>query len=87
MAVRVSLLLDDDVAAEIQRVADRNGRSLGEALNESLRASVGPRRLDAPSTAPVKAFEVRAKALHARPGISFGDIEELLDRADGPTRR
>jgi hypothetical protein len=85
MAVRVSLSLDDDVAAEIRKVADRSGRSLDEALNESLRAAVGPRRLDAPPAA--KAFEVRAKALHARPGISFDDIEGLLERAEGLTHR
>ena len=87
MAVRVSFSLDDDVAAEIQKMADRSGRSLDEALNESLRATVGPRRLDAPSMMAVRAFDVRAKALHARPGINFDDIEGLLEQAEGLTHR
>jgi len=91
MAVRVSFSLDDDVAAEIQKMADRSGRSLDEALdealNESLRATVGPRRLDAPPMMAVRAFDVRAKALHARPGINFDDIEGLLEQAEGLTHR
>jgi hypothetical protein len=80
MAVRVTLSLDDDIAAELRKAADRSGRSLEEALNDSLRTSMGPRRLDAPP----RAFEVRAKALHARPGFNFDDIEELLEQAEGP---
>jgi hypothetical protein len=80
MAVRVTLSLDDDIAAELRKAADRSGRSLEEALNDSLRISMGPRRLDAPP----KAFEVRARALHARPGFNFDDIEELLEQAEGP---
>jgi hypothetical protein len=87
MAVRVTLSLDDDVAAEIQKMADRSGRSLDETLNDFLRISVGPRRLDAPPTAPAKAFEVRAKALNARPGFDFDDIEGLLEQAEGPAHR
>ncbi len=87
MAVRVTLSLDDDVAAEIQKMAERSGRSLDETLNERLRVSAGPRRLDSPSAVPARAFEVRAKALYARPGFDFDDIEGLLEQAEGPAHR
>jgi hypothetical protein len=83
MALRVTLALDDDIATELQREADRNGRSLEETLNDSLRASMGPRLVKRPR----RPFEVRAKALHARPGFNFDDIGELLEQAEGPTHR
>jgi hypothetical protein len=83
MAVRVTLSLDDDIAAELQQTADRSGVSLEEALQDSLRTSIGPRLV----RAPPKPFEVRAKALHARPGFNFDDIEELLEQAEGPAHR
>jgi hypothetical protein len=82
MAVRVTLSLDDDLAAEIQKIADRSGRSFEETLNASLRSSV-----PTPRTVPSKPFEVRAKALHARPGFDFDDIEGLLEQVEGPAHR
>jgi hypothetical protein len=82
MAVRVTLSLDDDLAAEIQKMADRNGCSFEETLNASLRSSV-----PTPRTVPSKPFEVRAKALHARPGFDFDDIEGLLEQVEGPAHR
>jgi hypothetical protein len=36
---------------------------------------------------PAKPFEVRAKALHARPGFDFDDIEGLLEQVEGPAHR
>jgi hypothetical protein len=83
MALRVTLSLDDDLAAELRKAADRSGVSLERAVNDSLRSSLGPRRLASPS----KAFEVRAKALHARPGFDFDDIERLLEQVEGPDHR
>jgi hypothetical protein len=83
MAVRVTITLDEDVAAEIQKAADRNGRSLEEAAADSLRALVRPRLV----STPTKPFEVRTKALHLRSGLSLDNIEELLEYAEGPAHR
>jgi hypothetical protein len=83
MAMRVTLSLDDDVAAELKKEVDQSGRSLEEALNASLRAAIKPRLA---RTSP-KPFEVRAKALHARLGLNLDDIEELLEQAEGPAHR
>lgn len=84
MGVRVTLSLDEDLAVEIQKAADRSGRSFEEAVNDSLRRFVGTHQ---PSSVPPAPFEVRAKALHAYPGIDFDDIEELLEQAEGPAHR
>jgi hypothetical protein len=83
MAVRVTLSLDDDLAAELQRSAEKSGRTLEEALSDSLRSTVMPRR----APLPTRPFEVRAKALHARPGFNFDDVEGLLDQVEGPAHR
>lgn len=83
MALRVTVSLDDDVAADLQKAAERRGLSLDEALNDSLRASMGL-RLIKPTSRP---FQVRAKDLHARPGVNFDDIEELLEQLEGPAHR
>jgi Ribbon-helix-helix protein, copG family len=83
MAVRVTLSLDEDLAAEIQKAADRSGRSFEQAVNDSLRLSIRT----SPASVPPGPFEVRAKALYARPGINFDDIEELLEQAEGPAYR
>jgi hypothetical protein len=83
MAVRVTVSLDEDVAAEIQKTADRSGRSLEEAVNESLRTSIRPSHVNRPS----KPSELPTKALHARPGLNLDNIEELLEQAEGPAHR
>jgi hypothetical protein len=88
MAVRVTVSLDDDVAAELQKTAERSGRSLKEVLNDSLRSSVRSSPVSKPPTSkPPKPLELPAKALHARPGVNFDNLEELLEQAEGPAHR
>jgi hypothetical protein len=86
MATRVTLQLDDEVIAELQKMADRIGRSLEEVVEEAVKSSVRTSASRPPSK-PSPPFEVRAKALHARPGINFDDIEELLEQVEGPAHR
>jgi Ribbon-helix-helix protein, copG family len=88
MAVRVTISLDDDVAAELQKTADRSGRTLEEALNDSLRSSVRSSLVSKPATSkPSKPLKLLAKALHARPGFNLDNIDELLEQAEGPAHR
>lgn len=88
MATRVTLLLDDEVIAELQKMADRIGRPLEEvveaAVKSVVRTSTSP---GSPSNKPSKPMEIPSKALHARPGIKFGSLEEMLEQAEGPAHR
>ena len=83
MALRITLSLDEDVATEVQKAADRSGRSLEETIIDSLRVSLRP-RLVGERTRP---FVIRAKALHVRPGFNLDNIGELLEQAEGPAHR
>jgi Ribbon-helix-helix protein, copG family len=87
MATRVTLLLDDDVIAELQKMADRIGRSLEEVVEAAVKSSVRASMSYPISSKPSKPMEIPSKALHARPGIKFGSLEEMLEQAEGPAHR
>jgi predicted transcriptional regulator len=80
---RTTLTLEDDVMARLREEARRSGRPFKTVVNEAIRAGLGRRaeRLAAAS------FNVRARDLGVRPGVDLDDIEGLLDRLEGPTRR
>lgn len=81
MPTRTTLTLDDDVAAGLQREAQRSGLPFRSVVNRALRAG-----LEAPRTRP-RPFEVQAEALGLRPGLDLDDVEGLLEALDGPDRR
>ncbi len=58
----------------------RSGLSFKETVNEVIR--IGLTMKQRPQT--VKPFKVRAKAMGLRPGLSYDNIEELLDLVEGP---
>ena len=80
MSTRTTLTLEDDVTAEIQREVRRSGRSFKAVVNDAIRHG-----LERPSD-PTP-FRVTPYDMGLRPGIEIDDIEGLLDRLDGPTRR
>jgi hypothetical protein len=80
--VRTTLTLDEDVAAKLKEEMRQRGNSFKEVVNDVLR-----RGLNWPSQSNIPPFEVRARDLKQRPGIDFDNIEELLDRIEGPLRR
>lgn len=61
----------------------KSGKSFKETVNEFLRAGLMARR----EAKPAKPFEIYSRDLHARPGLNFDNIEELLDQVEGPMRR
>lgn len=81
--MRTTLTLDDDVRAKLEADMRRTGRSFKETVNETLRLGLTARRQAKPS----KPFKIQARDLHARPGVNFDNIEELLDQIEGPWRR
>lgn len=83
MALRATLVLDDDLESSLKAEAHRTGRPLEEALREALRRGLGEA-----SVKPMAGgrFRVRAKALRAHPGLDFDDVEGLLEKLDSAPR-
>jgi hypothetical protein len=81
--VRTTLSLDDDVKAKIDQEVRKSGKSFKEAVNYYLRLG-----LDAKTqTNAVKPFVVRARHLGLKPGLSYDNVAELIEQAEGPLHR
>ena len=79
---RTTLTLDDDVAAKLETEMRSSGRTFKDTVNVVLRRGLNP-----PEAAADKPpFKIATSELKLRPGIELDDIEELLDRLEGPTR-
>ena len=78
--MRTTITLDEDVRAHLEQEMRRSGQSFKETVNEVIRIGLTVKQ----RPQPVKPFKVRAKALGLRPGLSYDNIEELLDLAEGP---
>jgi hypothetical protein len=81
VSTRTTLTLDDDVADRLALEARRSGRSYRAVVNAAIR-----RGLDAPVDGR-EPFRVQATEMRRRPEFDLDNIEELLDRLDGPLRR
>lgn len=80
MSERTTVTLDDDVAANLRSEVRRSGLSFREVLNRTLR--LGLRRVRSEATPPE--FQVRPRKLGLRPGLSYHDLEALLEAGEGP---
>jgi hypothetical protein len=81
--VRTTLTLDDDVARKLDLERRRLGISFKEVVNRALRSA-----LNRPAEkTPGKPFQVKAQDLGLRPGLSYDDVDALLDEVEGPLRR
>jgi plasmid stability protein len=77
------LTLDDDVAAKLKVESARSGRSFKELVNDHLRFALTARQDERVR----KPFKIEAQAMGLRPGLSYDNIEALLDQLEGPARR
>lgn len=80
--MRTTLTLDDDVAAKIDAEVRRTGTSFKAVVNHALRTGLLQRTKLQERTA----FKVRSTPLGLRPGLSYENVEELLDAVEGPLR-
>jgi hypothetical protein len=78
--VRTTLTLDDDVNANLREESRRSGKPFKQIVNDCLRLGMNVRAKGA--SAPP--FKVKARPLGLRPGLSYDNIEELLDQIEGP---
>ena len=82
--VRTTLTLDEDVADGLKAEVRRSGKPLGAVVNECLRLAL------LSNSGPVKEppFVVRARDLGTlRCGLSFDNVGDLLEEAEGPLHR
>ena len=78
--MRTTLTLDDDVAATLERVREKGGLSLKEAVNEALRR--GLQAIEAPAT-PGPRYQTRASSLGRCLVGTLDDVGEALAVAEG----
>ena len=70
------------MAAKLRARMRETGRSFKEVVNTVLRLA-----LNSPKKPARRPFQVEARALGLREGLSYDNVESLLDRAEGPRRR
>ena len=80
--MRTTLSLDDDVAQLLNKEARRSGDSFKKVVNRFLRAG-----LMAAKQPTRKPFVVKPWDLKPPAGLSFDNVEDLLDNLEGPERR
>lgn len=81
--MRTTLTLDGDVAAKLAAETRRSRRSFKEVVNAHLRMALNAKR----AATPAAPFVVRSRPLDPVQGVSFDNIEGLLDQLEGPARR
>ena len=80
--MRTTLSLDDDVARLLEKETRRTGASFKEVVNRLLRLGLG-----AVNRPPSKPFVVTPRKLDLPSGLSYDNVEQLLDAIEGPGRR
>jgi hypothetical protein len=80
--VRTTLTLDDDVAKLVRREVRRSGASFKAVVNRFLRVG-----LTTSGQEPRKRFVVRPRPLGLPPGLSYDNVEELLEALEGPIHK
>jgi hypothetical protein len=81
--VRTTLTLDEDVAAKLRAEARRTGLPFKQMVNSLLRLGLSTRA----RTRALAPFKVKAKPLGLQPGLSYDNIEDLLERTEGVFHR
>ena len=77
------MTLEDDVSARLRLEIRRTGKPLKQVVNECLRAGFERRR----SARSARSFKVRPFQAGPPPGMTFDNVEELLEYLEGPNRR
>jgi hypothetical protein len=80
--VRTTLSLDEDVAKLLRREIRRSGASLKAAVNHFLRLGLMVSRKP-----DRKQFSVHPRALGLPPGLSYDNVEDLIEAIEGTTHK
>lgn len=79
LPMRTTLTLEEDLAAKLQELARRTGRSFKQVVNEAIRRGLSTGTKPSDETPP---FEVRPKACGFRAGIDLGKLNQLVDELE-----
>jgi plasmid stability protein len=79
--MRTTLTVDDDIIVKLQERSKTTGKSFKEVVNEILRT--GLLTQEALSPPNMEPFEVQARSLGLKPGLSYDNVAELLEQAEG----
>ena len=66
----------------LRQESRRTGKPFKDVVNEAIRAG-----LDRRASSGLPPFEVKPRAMNAKPGVDFDDIEGLIERLEGPLHR
>ena len=80
--MRTTLSLDDDIANLLNQEIRRSGVSFKEAVNHYLRLG-----LMAAKHPARKKFVVKPLAMGLPPGLSYDNVEELIEVLEGPLHK
>lgn len=83
MGIRTTVTLDEDVMARVKRESQSRGASFGETLNDLLRTALlglenKPRRLT---------LRINPTRLGYKPGLTYDNIESLIEYGEGARHR
>lgn len=79
--MRTTLTLDDDVASLLKKEARKSGEPFKQVVNRYLRLGLTAKQ---PARKP---FVVKPRNLGLPPGLTYDNVQELLDALEGPDRR
>jgi hypothetical protein len=82
MSVRTTVTLDDDVIERVKQESRARGASFRDTLNELVRAGLLQR-----NALKHRSLQVRPFPMGLRPGLSYDNIEALIEYAEGPWHR
>jgi len=77
--VRTTLSLDDDVARLLEKESRRSGASFKEVVNRFLR--LGLMATNRPARKP---FVVKPRSLGLPSGVTYDNVEQLVEHLEGP---
>lgn len=79
--MRTTLTLEDDLFALLEKQSKEQGRSMKDTINGLLRqALTSPQSVE-------KKFELAPRKLGLPPGMSYDNVEDLIERVTTPLHR
>jgi len=81
--VRTTITLEQDVEAKLDHAMRKTGKSFKQAVNDYLRLGLA---LEGRAK-PLKPFVVHPRPLGLPPGLSYDNVEELIEQLEGPLHK